>query len=245
MSDTGDQARPGEALEAEGRRTRRKRRIWVTAGVLVVLIALYLTASLLTDQTSFCGTACHEMKPYYEAYLVGQHHGRAQCINCHVDPGLLARIVHKPYAVKELWSHITGNTGFPKRTERVPNLRCTSCHSKIPDKVDNLTFSHSEHVEAVEGSCMDCHATTGHNVTAEALRANGTLAPGASAVTTIVVIPEGMQGSAIPGHRKVVCQVCHDQKAMECKACHLPPIPTLPGVSQSPTASPEATTPTP
>jgi hypothetical protein len=174
-----------------------------------------VTASLIyTEQSSFCPT-CHEMGPYYQAWSSGHHVGRAQCVDCHIDAGFIAHIAHKPSEMKELWDHFFANNRFPNFTVDVPNSRCVRCHEKVPDKIGAL-FSHALH--QTKATCKDCHSQTGHIVTLASLDAAGILKSNASTQTVA-----GMTPSSIVGHKKVICQNCHDQARMRCSSCHQPP----------------------
>ena len=108
-----------------------KAALWIA--VLVVLgVVLFFPVALATDRSTFCRT-CHEMIPYYDAWLVGQHAKTAECIDCHVDAGLPARFAHKFVALGEVKSHVLGDTSFPReQPPNVPNKRCTRCHETLP-----------------------------------------------------------------------------------------------------------------
>lgn len=187
--------------------------IWGAIGVIALLA---LAGSLVyTEQSSFC-PACHEMKPYYTAWQTGGHATRADCIDCHVDPGVIAHLAHKPVALMEVWSHFFVDYRFPNYGDQVPNSRCVNCHEAVTMKTKS-TFSHKEHEK--RGTCQQCHAATGHVVTLASLRAEGVLKDSA----TMPPIPGGMSPSSIAGHKPVVCQRCHDQARMKCLQCHEAP----------------------
>jgi nitrate/TMAO reductase-like tetraheme cytochrome c subunit len=187
--------------------------IWLTIGV-VTLIAL--AGSLVyTEQSSFCPT-CHEMKPYYAAWQAGGHASRADCVDCHVDAGVIAHLAHKPTALKEVWDHFFADNRFPNYSVVVPNSRCTACHTTVATK-SGSTFSHKDH--AKRATCQECHATAGHVVSLAALAAQGVLKTAAATAT----VPGGLSPSSAAGHKKVVCQDCHDQARMKCSACHQAP----------------------
>lgn len=192
--------------------------MFVAAAALVVLIALGAFAAF-SETPGFCRT-CHEMGPYYDAWGAGRHAGRAECVDCHIDAGLVAHIAHKPSEMREVWDHFFADSRFPNYTVDVPNGRCERCHPSVNPRVVTsgvAPFSHALH--ETKARCRDCHAVTGHEVSLDALRAAGVLKGGASAPP----VPAGMTPSVAPGHIRVVCQRCHDQARMKCTACHQAP----------------------
>ena len=187
----------------------------------MLLVAAFIGSAIATDASSFCPT-CHEMRPYYAAWEDGTHgHEGVDCIDCHVNPGMAARLEHKPVALLEVWAHFFGNTSFPLPTSpTVPNARCTRCHPTV--KVTRKNFSHELH--AAKGTCEDCHPTTGHAVSAQALKDAGIFNPNVVTRPLALKVAAVNGGKAnLNGHVNVVCSRCHDMKATGCRACHKPP----------------------
>lgn len=185
-------------------------------GLAAAAVIAVLTGSMIyTERSEFCPT-CHEMGPYYSAWQTSGHAAQAQCVDCHVDPGLVAHLAHKPIALKEVWDHFTRDNRFPNWSVEVPNGRCTGCHPSVVKKSASR-FSHALHEK--KGSCKDCHATVGHEVTLASLKDAGILKTDATGPPR----PGGMTPSNAPGHRAVVCQRCHDQAKMKCTTCHQAP----------------------
>ena len=199
------------------KRPRRRRGLRIAIwGVIGVAAVLALAGSVVyTEQSSFCPT-CHEMRPYYVAWQTGGHATRANCVDCHVDPGLVAHLLHKPSELKELWDHFFVDNRFPNYGVEVSNARCVNCHATVVTKSVS-TFSHKEHEK--RGTCQQCHATTAHSVSLASLQAAGVL----KAAATTVPVPGGLSPSSIVGHKAVACQRCHDQARMKCTACHQAP----------------------
>lgn len=198
---------------------KRAKLIVVGAVVAVMLIGAFIASAIYTDRPAFCLT-CHEMKPYYDAWATGPHKS-ASCIDCHVDPGIVAQFAHKFVALKEVYEHFAGDTKFPRATPPdVPSARCVRCHDKVPAKLPN-GFPHAVH--ATKGECAECHFETGHVVTTAALKAAGIFAAG--------VVPKRLEtekvkvgrGVALVDHLEVSCSRCHDMKATPCSACHETP----------------------
>ena len=159
------------------------------------------------------------MVPYYDAWTSGQHAESAQCIDCHVEPGLPARFAHKFVALGEVASHFSGDTSFPRATPPdVPDSRCLRCHDELPKETDG-GFSHEIHAE--KGSCATCHSATGHDVTVEALKAAGIFNASAESTTKPGQFATVDGGAAnIEGHVQVPCSRCHDMAKTGCPRCH-------------------------
>lgn len=186
--------------------------LWTALGLCV--LAAVAGSLAYTEKSSFCPT-CHEMRPYYTAWQTGGHAARADCVDCHVNPGLLAHLAHKPAALKEVWDHFFADNRFPAYTAKLPDSRCVRCHQTVAEKPGDL-FSHAKHL--TRATCADCHLATGHVVTRVSLQAAGVLRTDATTPTIA-----GMKPSIIPGHPQVLCQRCHDQANMQCSTCHQPP----------------------
>lgn len=193
---------------------KRTRRILIWSGAGLAVLLVVLGSLVYTEQSFFCPT-CHEMSPYYDAWATGPHSTHAGCVDCHVDSGILAHLAHKPTALKEVWDHFFADNRFPNYTVDVPNSRCVGCHHTVADKPGAI-FKHSLH--ATKATCKDCHPRTGHAVTLASLDAAGILK-----ANPTIPVPGGLTPSSAPGHKKVVCQDCHDQATMKCSACHQPP----------------------
>jgi hypothetical protein len=198
---------------AGGRRKPRTIAIWVILAVLGLVAIGGLTA--FSESSAFCPT-CHEMRPYYDAWQQGKHVGRAECVDCHIDPGVIAHLAHKPSELVELYDHFFADVRYPNYNVALPDSRCVRCHATVQPKVSTL-FSHALH--QTKAHCKECHAITGHLVPLETLRAAGVLKENA----TSAPIPGGLTPSSAAGHVKVVCQQCHDQAKMKCGACHSAP----------------------
>ena len=124
----------------------------LSAALLVVGVIACLAAALgvaqATDRPAFCGSACHEMGPYHDAWTQGPH-ASISCVECHVDSGAVERITHKAEAMKEVWVHIAGDPKFPNaNASPVPNERCIRCH----EKVEAAGLDHAMHAKTGSAS---------------------------------------------------------------------------------------------
>jgi hypothetical protein len=180
-------------------------------------LALFGAAVIYTDRPEFC-TSCHEMQPYYDAWASGPH-SDTWCVDCHVGRGAPERVMHKFASLKEVMAHFTGDTSFPQpEMAELPAGTCKSCHGK-PKVTTMKGFDHELH--ASQGACQKCHQTSGHVVTAGALR-NAGIYNGTVQQASLTTAKAKVNGGAanIRGHVSVVCSRCHNMKASGCQTCH-------------------------
>lgn len=131
--------------------------------LLILLLLGYLFS--LTLKPEFCRT-CHEMKSNYLSWQKSPHQG-VNCLDCHVEPGLVNLLVAQAKASKELFLYLTGGYEKPinkgsKLSKRLSSETCLSCHpeqglkSSLAVKID-----HKPHTR--EGmNCSYCHNRVGH-----------------------------------------------------------------------------------
>jgi len=217
------------ALPAETEYRMARARTWMSANkalaslLAIVAVAIVLASTLAvasaTDEPAFCGSACHEMRPYHAAWQQGAHASVA-CVECHVDPGPVARVSHKAEAMKELWAHLTGEPRFPLATvAAIPNERCVRCHDEIGTGADG--FDHAQH--ASRATCVSCHAKAGHAVSDAALQSAGVFNDSAKRPRLSSPTATVDRGKAnVAGHVSVSCSRCHDMVKTGCAACHKP-----------------------
>jgi len=203
-------------------RTKGRRPLWVVLWVLVGLIVAtgaFVGVALYTDRPAFCNS-CHEMGPYFVAWTAGKH-ADVSCIQCHVDPGMPARIAHKFVALAEVRAHVMGDTGFPLSIPPdVPAERCLVCHPSTPETTAS-GFPHGRH--ARKGTCAGCHRESGHAVTAAALQAAGIYVESPSATIPVGAFAAVGAGTAnVTSHVAVTCSNCHDLAKTGCTRCHTP-----------------------
>lgn len=212
---SGRRSPSGRAGRSPGGPKRTLRAFLVWGAVAIVLLVGGGVFTAYSETSGFCPT-CHEMVPYYDAWARGRHHSSAQCVDCHIDPGVIAHVAHKPGELVELMDHFFRDNRFPNYVVDVPNGRCVYCHPTVAVK-SGSRFSHKLH--ETKAQCHECHNTTGHEVSLASLRDAGVLKSGAS----MPQAPNGLTPSAIRGHVKVTCQRCHPQAKMKCTTCHTPP----------------------
>ncbi len=171
---------------------------------VIVLVVAAFAAAQYTEDDGFCGTACHEMNPYFATWQQSQH-SDVNCVRCHIQPGTIQLIKAKTSALREVWVHFTGQVKAPIAvTRHIPNSTCLSCHApgkgvdpiKLPG-VSTVAFSHRAH--AAVSNCIDCHSQVVHRSV-----------PGKPFVD-----PKTM----------AFCLRCHDDKQAKgtCELCHTAP----------------------
>jgi hypothetical protein len=181
-----------------------------------VIVGIVTTGCLvqLTDQPTFC-LSCHEMHPFYSAWEQGPHKN-VWCMDCHVEPSVPGRVLHKFPVIRQLVGHVAGWGVFPLPTAPdIPNERCTRCHSKIPAKVAG-GFRHTLHSKR---PCIQCHTEGGHAITVAALKAANAYSGRPLAARTLARLGGG--AANINGHKQVECANCHNMGALGCSTCHV------------------------
>lgn len=172
--------------------------------VVAVLVVAAFAAARYTEDDHFCGTACHEMGPYYTTWQESKH-SDVDCVRCHIQPGAVEFVKAKTSALREVWVHFTGQVKAPIAvTRHIPNSTCESCHAPgegvDPIKlgaVSVVDFSHKAHAEVT--NCHNCHAQVVHR--------------------------SGPGKPFIDPKTMAFCLGCHDDKvaAGECELCHEAP----------------------
>ncbi|MCR5756303.1 MAG: NapC/NirT family cytochrome c [Selenomonas sp.] len=119
-----------------------------------------------TNQSSFCGTTCHEMDPMYQTWLHSGHKN-VGCAECHEKPGIEGTIASKWQGTQELFLHVTGQVPDPIKMENPQDkVNCYTCHQ---DKIMNTEIAlknkdphTAKHFENGM-NCMTCHSGVVHN----------------------------------------------------------------------------------
>jgi len=92
------------------------------------------------DTTSFCGQACHVMKPEFTAYHFAPHGGVA-CTECHVAPGVPGYLHAKVNGTVQLLMVVLHTYPRPIMADgKVPAARytCVNCHNPERFSTDKL-----------------------------------------------------------------------------------------------------------
>ena len=144
--------------------------VMVAVAAPLLLIAGSLVAARATESNQFCGTDCHEMWPYRDAWEASAH-SETDCVECHIPPGAVNFALTKMYASREVWIHFTGQVKAPIRvTRHIPDSAClrSGCHTdaEIAKKIKlgdpaPAPFDHGS-TGHPDQQCIECHAGLAH-----------------------------------------------------------------------------------
>ncbi len=139
------------------------------AGPVVVLaVAFGIVATLgmvqLTSTPTFCGSTCHNMKPYYDSWARSKHN-KVACVECHIAPGLGAEVRKKFEALSMVAKYFTATSGTKPWAE-VDDAACLRCHDRRllegKEVFHGVLFDHTPHLsEGRRGlrlRCTSCHS---------------------------------------------------------------------------------------
>lgn len=120
-------------LDLNNPRSRRKFLVFIVATFIFVFLAAFgsYRAYEYTESVSFCGQACHVMKPEFTTYMASPH-ARVRCVECHVGPGAGWYVRSKLSGAYQLYA-VTFNVYSRPIKSPVHNLRpaqdtCEQCH---------------------------------------------------------------------------------------------------------------------
>ena len=160
--------------------TRRKARcgclgILLSPFALLSLLAVLTTAgvggSSYMRRSSSCAS-CHEMQSSYVAWQHSTHFKpdgtrTAECVDCHVAPGVRGLLESKMQAVHDLYYHLTRDTSseawaqgregrLARSRSKITNEICMRCHNPETTAPDALVVDHAKIDE--ETRCLECHS---------------------------------------------------------------------------------------
>jgi nitrate/TMAO reductase-like tetraheme cytochrome c subunit len=149
-------------------KNRRWRIVIIVGVVALVFLGIIAGAVAYTERSSFCANACHEMDVYGQTWRTSNHH-EVECVDCHIEPGVINFAQAKISALREVYVHFSGNIEKPIAvTRNVPNSTCTrsGCHNKnnVPTRVklkNGQWFPHVDHWQK-DIYCRDCHYQVVH-----------------------------------------------------------------------------------
>jgi nitrate/TMAO reductase-like tetraheme cytochrome c subunit len=160
--------------------TGKPRQVHINVFYLIVVGALALivlgtgTVWVASDTNASC-IACHNE---HGAQWEVSTHKTVDCVECHIEPGMVGHGQAKIKGVQNLWVSLTKGNKVAKSEDPLPisTENCISCHHGIlmlneigyEDLPDNslvyngLKMGHRIHVEKHEIDCVWCHRGTVH-----------------------------------------------------------------------------------
>jgi hypothetical protein len=138
----------------------------------IVAIALAAAALAVTSRPEFCAT-CHIMKPRYVSWERSTHgRVRADCLDCHAQPGVWGEIKAHLEGTRYLYVLVTGREQIILEA-RVPDGTCSQCHplDELPSTFEGVNIAHRNHLSA-DVPCERCHADFHDNLQGGSLEAN-------------------------------------------------------------------------
>ena len=212
----------------------------IKLGILAVIAlgAVSYGGLVFTSTPGFCNS-CHEMNAAYNTWQSSVH-AEVACVQCHVKPSLVAQMLHKVEAMKELYLHFTvfNKPNPPKivASEMEPiDDACLQCHTlnRKYSFSGDLRMPHALHIK--KGlTCPTCHSRVVHGVPGQRKPKvevcltchNGKKAPNSCPTChTKKAIPEShKQANWLQVHGKmsqvINCGKCHNWRPDWCMQCH-------------------------
>jgi predicted CXXCH cytochrome family protein len=129
---------------------------------LVVVAMLF--AMHMSSTPTFCGSACHIMKPYYASWKQSKHNNIA-CVECHISPGITAELRKKFEALSMVAKYVTRTYGSNPWAE-VEDAACLRCHERRllegKEVFHKVLFDHTPHLaetrRGMKLQCTSCHS---------------------------------------------------------------------------------------
>ena len=103
----------------------------VVVAAVAVVAAHYFDVA--TESREFCGLLCHPNRPQYYAQEVSAH-ADVECGECHIGPGIPAKVMAKILGTRELYALVTNSyerpIPHPVNQMRSADVICLQCHSE-------------------------------------------------------------------------------------------------------------------
>ena len=129
---------------------------WSLAGLVVLLTVLMgVTAAALPG----C-RACHDSKTFVTETRTSAH-SEVECTQCHVQPGVAARLTYAYNVVFGMALHLAPAGSGQIAT--VTDSTCLSCHEAVMKGIVTADGISVDHAQCSKGRmCVDCHSDTAH-----------------------------------------------------------------------------------
>jgi hypothetical protein len=141
----------------------------VSIAAFIIFVVTFVAAVEITSQPFFCGTACHNMKPYYQSWTTSAHKN-VPCVECHMTPGVRGTIRAKMEGLSQVAKYFTGTAGTRPWAE-IEDASClrSGCHeTRLLEGmgkdtfIEGVHFDHRPHLlESRRGKklrCTSCHS---------------------------------------------------------------------------------------
>ncbi len=168
---------------------------WFAFLGMVFIVALMISVPMyITTRNQYCST-CHAMEQFYGSWERSTH-AYADCVSCHVAPGLVNDIGHVARSTRELYTNLISSPEHSTNFSLPTNQICFACHTEYRtiSASGDLLIPHKQHVKLRSLSCVNCHRYLVHYKN-----------------------PEGKNTPSM-----TICYKCHNgvQASKDCKACH-------------------------
>ena len=164
-------------------------------GLLMLVLGVVLTSGFsfamhATSTPEFCATACHEMREFVWPEVANSVHGRngsgvaATCPDCHMPKPIVAKIMRKIEASREVWGTMTGIISTRDKfethklhmaqrvwadMEATGSRECRSCHNFNTMEFEKQgRMAARKHPAAAKAgpTCIECHKGVAHSLPA-------------------------------------------------------------------------------
>ena len=217
---------------------KRKRALsWltVTSIIILVFIAVWITAGITTSNSQIC-TSCH-FNTAHSSAPVGDQHAGVSCVLCHETGGPVAHVtVNLATRVEHVILAQSKSARALAYGRPVASDGCLRCHrtqisATYFNRVQSVRMSHKEPL-AAGAQCVDCHPLTSGAIGIQTvgmspcLRCHDGSSAKAACSECHVGDPSGAIRSTVPTNAMASAQVpnpectgCHKDMT-KCNACH-------------------------
>jgi nitrate/TMAO reductase-like tetraheme cytochrome c subunit len=139
------------------------------AKILVLAMVFLMAASgaiVVSEQPGFCNS-CHIMNTYYNNWQTSKHN-EVNCLECHLQPGLMGHVKGKINGLSQAIDCIVGRVGTkPSATILDESCMRSECHTTEELHTKNIEFNdikftHKNHmnkvVDGINITCGICHS---------------------------------------------------------------------------------------
>lgn len=143
----------------------RRAATWALA--VAILAVLFVAVNAYTRRSEFCGSCHSAMGQHVKTWSGSSHHERAQCLDCHSNPGWVGYYHGKMEGVRNALSYFVG----VRKNEKSPPPGPAAClregchtNAELEAQTSRAPFAHATHLGSLQ--CVDCHPGVGHTAAA-------------------------------------------------------------------------------